>query len=622
MSKTLCAPRWRWIVPAAAALLGSGLVATLAPAQAATDYLELRERLEVARPALQSALQPFRRSAGVQAFAADKPGEAFGRYLDAAWKAVDAQRAFPEVHAALGRGRGKAASEDAAQRQAYAVLLADYMQARYGDDIQRELATLVGFKTFDNVVDRNPDNAAVRAAFDALSSLATRLGLQVHNDAYRTLRVTLPATRDRSAAPIAVWSHIDVPRPVDHKWTSPPWTLTDRDGRWFGLGVYGGKGPVIVNLFVMRALRDAGLPLARPLVLVISSQGEQFAGDVGADLATLVPKPAVALSAAGEFPYATGELGHLLARVASTRGMKTRPGIKPGEFFVHKIETIPNVSSVPMETRVWVRYEPPLNSNNPSSVMVNDKWRPTLVNYQRDHSTSIYETYVQADTLHFFAYGQPRHVQRADQAANPIYDAAGALLAMPLYRKSSAADILLWIDGALRRDPTGKALGLAHRDAEMGGSWVVPIGFDRLGDEVAVWVDVRWPAGRDAAWVRQQFAAALDKFNAAQGTALKLTWEPGGHEPERLAPPPEVRRALDEAFVLASGESMPAAAVTAAGARTLPAAIPFGPEWPRGEMRAHVRDESISPREMQDLGVAYLAALSHLATVATLPPAP
>ena len=623
MTTTLRGPRSRRSWQATHALVWASIAAVAAPARAATDLLELRERLEVARPALRSALQPFRRTPEAQAFAADKPAEAFGRYLDAAWKAVDAPQSFPEVHAALGRSRGKIDVDDPAQRQAFAVLLADYMQARYGDDIRRELAALVAYKTFDNVVDRNPDNAEIRKALDAVSALATRLGFQVQNHDYRTLSVTLPAAgAATAAAPVAVWSHVDVPRPVEHKWTSPPFTLSDRDGRWFGLGAYNGKGPVVVNLFVMRALRDSGLRLARPLVLVVSSQGEQFSGDVAADLAAMTPKPAVTLAAAGEFPYATGELGHLVARVASTRGMKTRPGIKPGEFFVHKIESISNVNTVPMETRVWVRYEVPVNTNNPSGVMVNDKWRPALVIYQKDHSTSIYETYVQADTLHFFAYGQPRHVQHADRAANSIYDAAGALLAMPLYRKSSAADILLWIDRGLRRDPSGKSLGLDHRDAEMGGSWVVPVGFDRLGDEVAVWVDVRWPVGRDAAWVRAQFVAAVTKFNAANGTALTLTWEPGGSEPVRITPAPPVRAALEEAFVLASGESMPPVAATASGARTLPAAIPFGPEWPRGELHAHVRDESVSPREMQDLGVAYLSALSHLATVAALPAAP
>jgi len=599
-----------------------GVVAAAGSA-AATDLLELRERLEVERATIRTALQPFRRAPDAAAFASDRPREAFGRYLDAAAKTLDMPTAFPEVQASFGKFRGQFDTADAAQRQAFAVLLGDYVQARYGDDIRRELAALVACKSFDNVVDRNQDNIEVRKAMDVVADLATRLGLQVHNHDYATLRITLPATGSAATqAAVAVWTHADVPRPVEHKWTSPPWTLTEREQRWFGLGVYDGKGPIVVNLFAMRALRDSGLRLARPVVLLVSSRGEQLTGDVAADVAVVTPKPALVLAASGEFPFATGELGHMVARVASSRGMKARAGIKPGEFFVHKLQSAPNVSTVPMEVRTWVRYETPLATTNPANVMVNEKWRPTIQKVQKAHPTSIFETYVQDDTLHFFSYGHPRHVQRADQGENAIYNAAAALLALPLYRKSSAADVLLWIDAGLRRDPSGKSLGLAHTHPQMGGTWVVPIGFDRLGDEVAVLVDVRWPLGRDAAWVKQRFAAALAEFDAQHGTQLTLTWETGGHEPTVIAPPPAIAAALDEAFALASGESMPPVAATASGARTLPAAIPFGPEWVRGDMRAHVRDESISPRELQDLGVAYAAALSHLATVPALPAVP
>jgi acetylornithine deacetylase/succinyl-diaminopimelate desuccinylase-like protein len=224
--------------------------------------------------------------------------------------------------------------------------------------------------------------------------------------------------------------------------------------------------------------------------------------------------------------------------------------------------------------------------------------------------------------LHFFAYGHPRHVQYAELAENSIYNTAGALLSLPLYRQSSAADILLWIDKGLQRDPTGKTVGLDHTDPEMGGCRVVPVGFDRLGEEVTVVVDVRWPVGRDAAWVRERLASSLAKFDAANGTKLQLTWESGGHEPARVEPPPAIAAALDEAYALASGEAAPPVAVTASGARLLPATIPFGPESPRGEARGYTRDESISPREIQDLGVAYAAALSSLATAAALPAVP
>jgi hypothetical protein len=204
-------------------------------------------------------------------------------------------------------------------------------------------------------------------------------------------------------------------------------------------------------------------------------------------------------------------------------------------------------------------------------------------------------------------------VLHADQAVNSIYDAAGALLGLPLYG-NSASDVMKWIDGGLQRDPTGRSLGLAFEHPEMGHTWVSPVGFDRVGEEVTVLVDVRWPLGHDAAWIRQRFAAAIQEWNAKNGTKLSLGWEPGGLDPVETVPPAPVREALDEAHALATGEGATPGRAAPTCARALPDAIPFGPESARGGSQAHTRDESISRRELQDHGVASLAALVVLAT--------
>jgi len=572
----------------------------------------------VQRPALRAAVQPFVRPATVAEFPADKPGVAFGKYLDAAWKALDAPRQFPEVYAALSKFQGAVDANNAVQRQALGVLLGDYLSVRYGEDLWREMRTLAAFKSFNTVVDKNSENKAVRDCMDAMAALAVRLGLQAKNNAYESLLLTLPAAGAAAAAPpVAVYTHADVPRPVEHKWNSPPWELTVKNDRTISLGVYDGKGPTVVNLFAMRVLRDAGLRLARPVTVAVDANGEQFEADAATAIATITPKPAVALAADGTFPYATGELGHALARVSSRRGMKARAGIKPGEFFIWKATCSVGTSTVPMEVRVWVRYEPPANTDNPSNVMVNQKWRPAIEAYQKLHPASVYETYIQDDTLHFFAYGHPQHVVNADRAENSLLNAAGGLLTLPLF-KNSASDVMLWIDKGYNRDITGKTVGLPLTDSKMGTCRIVPVGFDRLGEEFTVLVDIRWPVGRDAAWVKQHFTESVAAFDKQNGTSLRVDWEPGGHEPATIVVPADVAGVLDEAFALASGESMEPLPVVASSARLLPATIPFGPEWPRNEPRAHTLDESISKRELQDLCVAYVSALARLATVPVL----
>lgn len=581
------------------------------PALAATDFLALRERLEVERAALRQAMQPYQRANEAAAYPAEKPGVAFGKYLDAVWKAVDARNSFPEVHAALASYRGKLDPTNDVQRQALGVLLGDYFIVRYGDDYWRELKALVAFRTFNNILDRNSDNAEIRRCFDWLGLLAGNLGLESRNHAYTAFQVALPASGSAAgAAPLVVYTHADVPRVIEHKWTSNPFDLVVRQDRWVGVGVYDAKGPLLLNVFLLRVLRDAGLQLQRPLVVFVDANGEEAENDARKGLAALQPPAAGVLAACGEFPYASGEMGRLVARIASTRGMKSRTGIKPGEFYIYKLRCAPGFSTVPSESRTWVRYEPPRDVDNVSLFMVN-KWRAIIEAYQPDHAACVYENYVQEDTLHYFVYGQPAHVMHAGVGTNSILETAGSLMRVPLYR-NSASDVMLWIDKGIDRDLTGGKLGLAFEHPEMGSTVVTPVGFDRLGDEVAVLVDIRWPVGHDAAWVKKQLAASLAAFNKKHATNLTLGWEPVVWEPVQAIPPAEIRTALDGAYALASGEGAEPVRATANTMRLLPAAIPFGPEWPRGGARGHTRDESISMRELQDLGVAYAAALAWL----------
>jgi hypothetical protein len=240
-----------------------------------------------------------------------------------------------------------------------------------------------------------------------------------------------------------------------------------------------------------------------------------------------------------------------------------------------------------------------------------NRLRSEIEAYQKTRPQSIYEIYVQEDTLHYFVYGTPGPVEELDGTDNSLFDAAASVLRLQPF-PNSARDIAHWIDKGLQRDVTGASLGLAFEDPAMGGTRVSPVGFDRLGDEVTVLVSIRWPAGHDAAWIRKQVAASLAAYDQREGTHLRLDWEPGGYEPQHLEVAAPVQATLNEAYALASGESAAPLGVHAACTRLLPEAIPFGPASPHGGMPGHQRDESISKRDWQDWGVAYLTALASL----------
>ncbi|MFC6146817.1 dipeptidase [Corynebacterium nasicanis] len=89
----------------------------------------------------------------------------------------------------------------------------------------------------------------------------------------------------REAAPgmptVLLYSHHDVVPAGDHSlWTSPPFELTERDGRWYGRGAADCKGNLVMHLAALRALNDFG---GTELGLIVLVEGSEEQGGEGLD---------------------------------------------------------------------------------------------------------------------------------------------------------------------------------------------------------------------------------------------------------------------------------------------------------------------------------------------------
>ena len=120
-----------------------------------------------------------------------------------------------------------------------------------------------------------------------------------------------------TAAPtVLLYSHYDVQPPLDEDaWRTPPFQLTEVDGRWYGRGAADCKGNIVVHLMALRALGDA-IPVN--LKLVVEGSEEQGTGG----LEDFVPKNADLLRADAILVCDTGNaaVGHPAATV-SLRGL-------------------------------------------------------------------------------------------------------------------------------------------------------------------------------------------------------------------------------------------------------------------------------------------------------------
>src|ERR671912_2520017 len=82
------------------------------------------------------------------------------------------------------------------------------------------------------------------------------------------------------APSVLLYAHYDVQPPLDENaWRTPPFELTEVDGRWYGRGSADCKGNIVMHLAALRALGD-GIPVN--LKLVVEGSEEQGTGGLEA----------------------------------------------------------------------------------------------------------------------------------------------------------------------------------------------------------------------------------------------------------------------------------------------------------------------------------------------------
>ncbi|UUN25335.1 dipeptidase [Streptomyces sp. FIT100] len=142
-----------------------------------------------------------------------------------------------------------------------------------------ELRELVAFHSVADpaVAPRSECEAAAKWVADALAAEGFQdVALLDTPDGSQSVYGLLPGPE--GAPTVLLYAHYDVQPMLDESaWVTPPFELTDRNGRWYGRGAADCKGGFIMHLLALRALKaNGGVPVT--VKVIVEGSEEQGTG--------------------------------------------------------------------------------------------------------------------------------------------------------------------------------------------------------------------------------------------------------------------------------------------------------------------------------------------------------
>ncbi len=151
-----------------------------------------------------------------------------------------------------------------------------------------------------------PFGEGVRQALDYAVSVAQRFGFQTTVDPEGFYAY---AEAGEGKEMLGVLGHLDVvPADDADAWNTPPFTLTEKDGLFFGRGVADDKGPMLASLYALKLLLDSGAVLTKRVRFIFCTDEESLWRGVKAYMAK-EEHPTLGFTPDADFPLLYAEKG-------------------------------------------------------------------------------------------------------------------------------------------------------------------------------------------------------------------------------------------------------------------------------------------------------------------------
>ena len=187
------------------------------------------------------------------------------------------------------------------------------VMSKYRDELLENLKKLVAIRSIavpDCKVEGYPFGNKSAEALQFMTDLADSFGFSTENCDNFAAHAQLGSGGDEDYA--AVLCHVDVV-PTGEGWQTDPFTLTEKDGYLYGRGVADDKGAAMIALYCMKAMKDNGIPMKRPIRCIFGG-GEEIGMDDMGHYFSKHALPSLAFTPDADYPACNCEKGILHLR--------------------------------------------------------------------------------------------------------------------------------------------------------------------------------------------------------------------------------------------------------------------------------------------------------------------
>ena len=419
----------------------------------------------------------------------------------------------------------------------------------YKEEILRDLNELISIQSVSGT---DPEEA--EKALDYILGRAKEMGFETK----KVGKVAGHAQFGEGKELAAVLAHVDVV-PAGEGWSVSPFALTEKDGRLYG--VVDDKGPAVIALYCLKALKDSGIEPKRRIRIIFGAEEEIGMNDMETYFAS-EELPDMAFTPDSEYGICLKEKGIMQLEVSA----QSHDGTILTEF-----QSGGAVNAVPSKAHALVDCT---------------ESEDNQLRRFADAKPGEYDFIYTMDGLHISAKGKAAHASTPELGLNMATHLIRILAAN--FGQFALGSLCSFIDDAIGLEIDGSSLDIACSDEES-GALTVNLGRVDINENICrALIDVRYPVTADSGRILRR----IRQRAAYDGLKTKLLNHEYPLSMEKDAPVIEI---LSQAYENVIGEK-PELYSTGGGtyARTLNnRGVAFGPTFSGDETHIHDVDESI-----------------------------